>query len=36
MVDFVFSEYYEPDERVKRPLAVLFESIRLEKPSLKR
>ena len=31
VVDFVFSEYYEPDERVKRPLAVLFESITLNK-----
>ena len=36
VVDFVFSEYYEPDERVKRPLAVLFESITLNKPGFKR
>ena len=36
VVDFVFSEYYEPDERVKRPLAVLFESITLNKAGLKR
>ena len=36
VVEFVFSEHYEPDERITRPLAVLFESLRLEKPSLER
>ena len=36
VVDFVFSEYYEPDERITRPLAVLFESITLNKAGLKR
>jgi hypothetical protein len=32
IIDFVFSEHYEPDEQVTRPLAVLFESITLNKP----
>lgn len=30
IVEFIFSQYYEPDEKVKRPLAVLFESITIK------
>jgi len=30
IVDFIFSQHYEPDEKVKRPLAVLFESITIK------
>jgi len=36
IIDFEFSEHYAPDERVTRPLAVLFESITVKKAGPKK